>query len=508
MDPDPEQDELSAALRPPPRTYELTRFAMLRALGAIYLVAFVSLARQIAPLVGPQGLLPAEALLAEVRADGAAAAILRAPTLFLALPASEGALVALAWLGALLSLAVLCGATHALLMAALWALHVSFVEVGQDFWGFGWEILLAEAGFLAIFLAPLRSISPFAPGRAAASPIPIVLNRWLLFRVMLGAGLIKLRGDPCWRELTCLDTFYETQPLPSPLSPLWHFAPSVVHQAGVLANHVVELIVPFGLFGPPRVRLACGVATIAFQLTLIASGNLSYLNWLTIGVALACFDDVQLRRVFPARLRARLGTASSPDRATRVTPIVLACVVVVLSVDPALNLISPDQAMNRSYDPFHLVNTYGAFGSVDTERLVLSIEGTDAEDPSDDARYRAYELPCAPADPRRRPCFVAPYPLRLDWQIWFAAMDDDAGRSPWLVHLVARLLDGDAATLSLFDRVPFERPPRFVRIRRFRYRFARAPDAWWERELESPDWMRPLGRHDPVLERYLAHHGW
>lgn len=500
-------EEDALAFRPRPATYERTRFLILRGLGLVYLVAFVSLAQQIVPLVGAHGLLPAEAMLASARQEGASA-ILRAPTIFLAIPASDEALRALAWLGVLLSLLVALGASNALLMAALWVLHLSFVEVGQDFWGFGWEILLAEAGFLAIFLAPLRSVRPFALSRAPASPIVMVLLRWVVFRVMLGAGLIKLRGDPCWRELTCLDTFYETQPLPSPLSPLWHFAPSLVHRAGVVVNHVVELVLPFGLFGPARVRLVCGLATIAFQLVLIASGNLSYLNWLTIVITLACFDDAQLARIVPARLAERLNEVGSSDRASRLVPVVLALSVGLLSVDPALNLISPDQQMNASFEPFHLVNTYGAFGSVDTERLALSIEGSLAEDPADEASYRAYELPCAPGDPRRRPCFVAPYPLRLDWQIWFAAMNADVSRSPWLVHLVAQILDGEGSALTLFSRVPFDRPPRWVRIRRFRDRFARSGPSWWRRTLEDADWMRPMERDDAALRRYLEAMGW
>ena len=487
-----------ATLRPAAPTYERTRFAILRGLGLIYLVAFVSLAQQIAPLVGPNGLLPAETMLDDARVDG----VLRAPTIFLWIPATDAALRGFAWLGVVLAILVVIGASNALVMAALWILQLSFMEVGQDFWGFGWELMLAEAGFLAIFLAPVRSISPFAPSRAPASPIVIGLFRWMVFRVMLGAGLIKLRGDPCWRELTCLETFYETQPLPSPLSSLWHFAPAWVQHVGVVLNHVVELVVPFGLFGPRRVRLVCGLATVAFQLMLIAGGNLSFLNWLTIVLTLACFDDDQLQRL----VRIDLGSTSAPSRAARIAPIVLAIVIGILSVDPVLNLLSPEQRMNGSFDPFHLVNTYGAFGSVDAERYGLVIEGSDADDPDDDASYRAYELPCAPGDPARRPCFVAPYPLRLDWQIWFAAMHPNIAASPWLVHLVAQILRGEGSALSLFSRVPFDHPPRFVRIRRFRYELAH--DAWWHRTLDDPEWMRPIDQGDPALSAYLARRGW
>jgi hypothetical protein len=500
-------DDDVAALRPRPARYEITRFAMLRGLGAIYFVAFVAAAQQLGPLVGPDGLLPAEALLAPLRRDGWSA-IVEVPTLFLAVPATDASLSILAWVGAALALSVALGASNAVLMTALWALHLSIVHVGQTFWAFGWELLLAETGFLAIFVAPLRSLAPFARTRAPATSIVMALHRWLLFRVMLGAGLIKLRGDPCWRELTCLDTFYETQPLPSPLSPLWHFAPTFVRHGGVLINHVVELIVPFAYFAPPRPRAIAGLVTIAFQLMLIAGGNLSYLNWLTIVIALGCFDDEHLTRVVPRSLSDKLARTGATDRATVATTVVLAVVIGMLSVPVVLNMLSRGQQMNASFDPFEIVNTYGAFGSVETVRDELVIEGSLADDPHDEAAYRAYELPCAPGDPRRRPCFVAPYPMRLDWQIWFAAMHDDVGRSPWLVHLVWQILHGEGTALTLFSRVPFDRPPRWLRIRRFRYRLSATRDVWWTREVEDDGWMRPIDRDDARLREYVEAMGW
>ena len=141
-------------------------------------------------------------------------------------------------------------------MAVLWALYMSFVHVGQDWYGFGWEIQLLETGFLAIFLCPPLDPRPF-PRRPPPREI-IWLLRWLIFRIMLGAGLIKLRGDPCWRQLTCLFYHYETQPIPNPLSRTLHFMPAWFHRAGVLFNHLTELVAPWFVFGPRRARLAAG----------------------------------------------------------------------------------------------------------------------------------------------------------------------------------------------------------------------------------------------------------
>src|SRR5205085_617806 len=194
-----------------------------------------------------------------------------------------------------LSLLMLAGYANAITLAVLCALQISVIAIGQDFYGLGWEIQLVETGFLCIFLCPLRDGRPF-PRRPP--PLPVVwLLRWLAVRIMWGAGLIKLRGDPCWRDLTCLDFHFETQPIPSPMSALFHAAPPWVHKVGVAFNHVVELAAPFFVFGPRRWRNVAGALMAALQVILILSGNLSFLNWLTLVPILACFDDGLWRRV-------------------------------------------------------------------------------------------------------------------------------------------------------------------------------------------------------------------
>ena len=299
----------------------------------------------------------------------------------------------------MLSLALLLGVTHAAIALALWVLYRSFIAVGQIWYGYGWELLLVEAGFVAIFACPLTSVGPL-PRRAFALPL-VWLYRWLAFRVMFGAGLIKLRGDSCWRDLTCLDFHFETQPLPNPLSPLFHALPHVVHAAGVTFNHLCELVLPFCLFAPRLVRMPAAVLMIVFQLTLIVSGNLSFLNWLTIVPLLAAFDDRTLARVLPARWAAR---AARPVLlpAPRAPVFALAAVVVLLSAAPIENMLSRRQRMNGAFEPLMLVNSYGAFGSVGRERRELVIEGTRDLEPSRSTRWLSYELPFKPGDPSAR----------------------------------------------------------------------------------------------------------
>src|SRR6185369_11190118 len=272
-----------------PTSYWLTRFLILRLLGVVYLVAFLILVRQGLPLVGHDGLLPADAYLerlAEHFGSRGAAAV-EVPSLFW-LGVSDQALLGGAWLGAALAALVVAGFANAVLLLVLWALYMSFVNVGQDWYGYGWEIQLLETGFLSVFLCPLADARPFP--RLPPPSAVVWLFRWLIVRIMLGAGLIKLRGDPCWRDLTCLYYHYETQPLPNPLSWWLHFRPHWFHQLGALWNHIVELIIPWFGFGTRPYRHIAGVLLVSFQFFLIFSGNLSFLNWLTIVPALACFD--------------------------------------------------------------------------------------------------------------------------------------------------------------------------------------------------------------------------
>jgi hypothetical protein len=493
--------------------YFVTRALVLRSLGALYFVAFLVLVRQGLPLLGSQGLLPLGAYLDWVSRhfESQAWVVLRVPTLFW-LGSSDAVLEAAWWLGLSLSTLVVFGVANAPIFAALWLLYLSFVHGGQVFYGYGWEMLLCEAGFLAVFFAPAWRTRLFSP----ADPPPlllVILFRWLTFRLMFGAGLIKLRGDPCWTELTCLDFHYETQPNPSPLSPYFHFAPRFTHTAGVLVNHAVELLAPFGVFGPRRVRLVAGTAIVAFQMLLIASGNLSFLNWLSIVVALACFDDRFFARFGAARVRSELAALRDavvrPSRARRGVLVALGIVIALLSLGPVVNLLDSRQRMNASFDPFGLVNTYGAFGSVGRQRREVVLEGTLSPLPDDRADWRAYEFPCKPGDVRRAPCLVTPYHYRLDWQLWFAALSDYE-REPWIVHLAYKFLRGDRSIAPLLARDPFpERPPRYVRARLYRYRFAPLDrrGVSWERELEG-EYLPPLALDDPELLRFLARYGW
>lgn len=471
------------------------RLVLQRGLALVYLAGFLSALDQGRALLGARGLLPIPEYLVRV-------SFLRAPTLFHA-GYHDRLFTAVALAGTGLSLVALAGLSEAgplwlsvSLWLALWALYLSIVNVGQVFYGFGWESMLLEAGFFASFLGP----SSMAP-----SAVPVLILRWMLFRVELGAGLIKLRHDRCWRDLTCLYFHYETQPLPNPLSWFFHRMPKPLHRFSVLVSHFVQIVVPFGLFAPQPVSSIAGGLAIFHQVWLIVSGNYAWLNWLTIvlGVsALSC------PAAAPVHLHAR------PDGYDTFA-LLLAGVVIALSVKPVLNLASKDQAMNLTYNPLHLVGTYGAFGSVTRERYEVVLEGTEDEDPrSEQTRWIEYEHRAKPGPVTRMPPQVAPYHLRLDWLLWFLPFSTQAydghvvtfGYEPWFVTLVERLLEADRPTLRLFRRDPFAgRAPRFVRARYYRYQYTgwaelRRTGAWWRRTLIG-DYMRPVSVADVQRSR-------
>jgi len=503
------------ALAGPPveSRYWLAREVFLRWLGAVYFVAFASAAMQLPGLVGERGLLPVGRFLAAFaeRTDGSA--FLALPSIFW-LDHSDPMLVGVCALGAVLALVVVAGFGHVSVLFLLWALYLSVDHVGQRWYAFGWENQLLETGFLALFLAATRSLRTL-DARAAPSIVPIVLGRWLVVRIMIGAGLIKLRGDPCWTELTCMQFHFETQPIPSPGGWLMHRLPDWMLAGGVLFNHIAELGAPLFAFGPRRMRHVAGVVLVAFQLTLIVSGNLSFLNWITIAPCILLFDDALLRRVVPRRWRARIDampTGAKPPPEQRLGGWAYAVLVAWLSLPIVVNLASPGQAMNRSYDRLSLVNTYGAFGSVGRHRLELVVEGTGDAEPREDGDWQAYELPCKPGDPMRRPCQITPWHYRLDWLIWFAALEAEhtggLQREAWVLALVDALLRAEPAVLALVEHDPFAgAAPTFVRVSIYRYAFTDLGEpGWWRRERLGT-FIRPLAQDDAELQAELRRLG-
>jgi len=456
--------------------YWLGRLILERGTAIVYVFAFAGAARQFPALIGEHGLLPVPRYLARH-------SFIRTPSIF-HLHYSDRFFATVAWLGAALASGMAAGLADVvplwmavLLWLLLWVGYLSIVNVGQTWYLFGWESLMLEMGFLAIFLGNDRIAPPL---------LAMWLARLLLFRLEFGAGLIKLRGDTCWRDLTCLYYHHETQPMPGPLSWFFHHLPKPLHRVEAAGNHFAQLVVPFGLFAPQPVASTAGAIVVVTQLWLVASGNFAWLNWLTILLGCSAIDTTSLATLLPIPRQPALAEA---PRWFAALVIVFAALTLILSYWPVRNMISRRQRMNMSFNPFHLINTYGAFGSIGRTRREV-IEGTDEPTITEQTVWKEYEFKGKPGAVRRLPGQWAPYHLRLDWLMWFAAISPQYAYS-WLEPFMLRLLQNDAATLRLLRANPFpDSPPQYVRAQLYRYRFTtpaelRRDHAWWHRTLEG-----------------------
>jgi hypothetical protein len=454
--------------------YEFARQVLQRGIAAIFFIAFLSTANQFPVLLGEHGLLPVPRLLTNTRR-------LRGPTLF-RWRYSDPLLITVCVTGMTLAASVVAGLPQLgppwlpmIVFLALWLLYMSVVNVGQTFYGFGWEMLLLEAGFTVAFLGSNQVPPPTTI---------LLLIAWLVFRLEFGAGLIKLRGDTAWRDLTAMYYHHETQPMPGPLSRQAHLLPKWAHQLEVLGNHGAQLVVPFLLFAPQPVASAAAAVIILTQLWLVITGNFAWLNWITIVLAFAAISDPVAHAVLPV-IPLDAGSGEQTPIWWLVIVLGVTLLLVVLSYWPIRNLFSRRQLMNASFNRWQLVNAYGAFGSVTRRRIEIVIEGTLDDDPGNDAGWREYEFKGKPGDPRRMPRQWAPYHLRLDWLMWFLPLG--SVHQEWFYAFLARLLEADRATLRMVRHEPFNgERPRWVRVLRYRYRFATRA----EKRATGQRWVR------------------
>jgi lipase maturation factor 1 len=527
----------------PPR-HNVARWVFLRALGVIYLIAFVSLWVQIFGLVGSDGILPAKQAMDAMRsaADARHLGLERyhlVPTLCW-LKATDGFLNFQCAAGTTLAVLLIIGIAPAPCLFLLWLIYLSLATVCREFLGFQWDILLLETGFLAIFLAPLH----LWPRRSRAGPpsrLVLWLLRWLLFKLMFQSGCVKLlSGDPAWRNLTALTFHYETQPLPTWIGWYAHQLPVWAQKGSTLAMFGIELVVPFLIFAPRRLRRFACLVLLFFQALIFLTGNYCFFNLLTVALCLLLLDDAALKGLLPSRLRdslfpenaVRTGAqwiASLPDAGGSSTisrgyespaplpspqiaaaaahkprhwplqiTVPLTCIAIATSLMEFSGMFRfpmpwprPMLAVYAWLAPFRTFNSYGLFAVMTTSRLEIVIEGS-----KDGVAWLPYEFKYKPGDVKRRPMFVEPHQPRLDWQMWFAALGSYR-ENPWLVNFCLRLLEGSRPVLALLEDNPFPQgPPRYIRAVTYDYRFTdfatrRKTGAWWYR--------RPQGLYLPPL---------
>jgi predicted DCC family thiol-disulfide oxidoreductase YuxK len=454
--------------------YALVSWIFLRLFGAIYVSAFASLGVQIIGLVGHDGILPVADYLAAVHRAYGDSAYWKLPSLFW-VNSSDFALVAGTLVGALLGLLVVADKWTRPALIALFALYLSYVHAGQEFMGFQWDSLLVETGFLAIFLT-------------GGSKIVVWLFRWLVFRYLFLAGIVKLlSGDPTWRDLTALDYHFWTQPLPTPLARYAAQLPHWLLMGGTAATLIIEVGSVFLIFMPRRPRAAAACCVLLLQILIVLTGNYNFFNWLTMLLCIFLVDDAALGRLIPGWLVSTAqNRAPLASRTATMVASVLALAVVPMGVDRVWQTFTRKDlpvlgVLTRAAAPFSIVNPYGLFAVMTTTRPEIIIEGS-----SDGQVWREYVFRYKPGPLDRPAKWNIPHQPRLDWQMWFAALGS-VRDSPWIISLMERLLEGSPPVVGLLDSNPFAGgPPKFVRARLFEYGFADShtralTGQWWIR---------------------------
>jgi lipase maturation factor 1 len=480
-------------------TYFTTRGIFLRGIGLTYLVAFVSLRVQIDGLVGAQGILPAHDFFADVRDHYGSRALFALPSL-LWLNSSNGALHLFCAAGVLGSVVLLVGFVPIPALILCFVSYLSLTVAGQTFFSFQWDILLLETGFLAIFFVPWRlTLARAAP----VSGVALFLLKLLLFKLMFMSGLVKLTShDSCWWNLTALDYHYWTQPLPTVFAWFADKSPEWFKKFSVAFCLIVEIIVPFFIWAPRRIRLIAVMLLILLQIAIAVTGNYCFFNLLTIVLCLLLIDD----RTF-AWLTRRLRSEGRALRARGVAelrpPSAIAASIVLIVTLP-LNLwlcytaIKPEVEWPRPLgfiygyiEPLRVVNGYGLFRVMTKERPEIQVEGS-----ADGIDWVPYEFKWKAGNVNRAPRWTAPHQPRLDWQMWFAALGS-AREEVWFQRFMLRLLENEACVTRLLAHNPFpEKPPRYVRAILYKYEFTsseehRATGAWWKR--------REIGEYFPEV---------
>jgi hypothetical protein len=532
------------------------RWLFLRALGLIFFSAFFSLAFQIRGLNGPDGILPAGEYLRNVSEHlDAPSRVWYAPTLL--------------WLGSgLLALKLLWAAGLAasvLIVLNLWPraavavcfiCFLSFVSAAQDFSSYQSDGMLLAAAFLCLFFAP----SGLRPGIAQAHPpsrASLFLLQWLWFRIYFESGLVKISsGDPEWRHLTAMDHYYENGPLPDWIGWYAQQLPHAFHAGIALFALIAELGLAWMLFLPRRWRIACFFIVTPFQVGIILTANLAFLNYFVLALGVLLLDDrflgstlntwrrrikagspeqnrqseplteterdqvskvegeaSQFERTLPKSNRPA-SDAENPQQSAISAPgsrwvsktgqnvsliLKAACLGWVFYVATALLLLMLfptlplPTAPITALQPFRIANQYGLFAVMTRARYEIEFQGS-----TDGKTWVAYPFRYKPQDPHQPPRIHAPYQPRFDWNLWFASLETWR-QHPWVVHTEQLLLENAQGVLPLFAGNPFSRqPPRQVRAVIWRYWFTdlvtkRKEGLWWHRELR--------GLYAPTLER-------
>jgi hypothetical protein len=457
-----------------PPSYLRARWIWLRALGGIFFSAFYSLYFQIHGLIGPNGILPADAYLKAVHNALGGKGYWLVPSL-LWINASDRALDALVWTGLAASAAIIFNLWPRVSIAVAGICFLSFVAAAQDFSSYQSDGMLLEAALLSIFFAP-RGFRPGLGADQPPSPASLFMLRWEWFRIYFESGVVKiLSGEPQWRNLTAMDKYYENGPLPTWLG--WYVQqwPHSFHAATAAMTLIAELFIACLVFFPKWSRRIAFFITTPLQIGIILTANYAFLNYLVLFLGVLLIDN----------------HANREPRTTK--PSYAAAVLLpIVFVTTVMSFFMPSFPTVILLEPFRVANSYGLFAVMTRSRYEIEFQGT-----ADGKTWLAYPFRYKPQDVRKPPRIYAPYQPRFEWNLWFASLGSWM-ENRWVLNTEARLLQNQPEVLQLFAGNPFpNKPPVAVRAMQWQYWFTtpaerRKTGAWWHRVL--------IGQYAPTAE--------
>ncbi|XGC81846.1 lipase maturation factor family protein [Bdellovibrio bacteriovorus] len=458
----------------------ISSWILSKSLSLSYFIAFLSLLPQVLGLYGQNGILSIDHLLNLLDKEMRAERFYHVPSLFW-LHSSDLALKGMCFIGMMAASLSFLGFSQTWMLLICFLAYLSFVSCGQVFLGYQWDSLLLEFGFIGLFFAPLKW--EWIPlGTHAIHPLIYVLCLFLLFKLMFLSGVVKLTSkDPVWKDLTALTYHYWTQPLPNPIAFFADKLPLHFQRFSTLIMFFTELVAPFFIFIPGPTQILAVIFLAGLQILILLTGNYAFFNLITLGLIFGVLPDsawgFKINWVEPATIP----TWAAVFAAVLLIPSSVFWIYKsIFENDKKLDFMLP---LLRLLYPFRISNPYGLFAVMTKTRPELVLEGS-----NDGIHWEEYEFKHKPTSLKRMPPIVAPHQPRLDWQMWFAALET-FNDNLWLQNLMTRIFQQAPDVLALFEKDPFKgKAPKALRLIKYHYKFAtweqwRKQGIWWQREM-------------------------
>ncbi len=424
-------------------TFNISGWVFGRLLGLVGLIAFFSIWSQAESLISSKGIIPFSDDLNQVKSyifksNLEISKWLIRPSL-LWISQADIWLNIVILIGVCSSFLLIAGLIPHISIMLSWISYLSIAVVSEPFLNFQWDALLLETYFLSFFFVPWKL---YYDRNSLTNP-PI-LGRWLLwllvFKLMFESGVVKFTfygddGSNTWRDLTALNYHFWTQPIPSWISYYIDKLPLIFDKLALMFTYFCELVIPFFIFFPRKLRRLSGLFLIIFQLLIILSGNYGFFNILTIIICITLFDDQFLKRLHNKKF---IRLSNNVEKLVYFQKIkfgfslaLLICFLYTFLVfmgrdfqgNMASNINKNEkrslfgQKIIDAAQVSRSMNAYGLFRVMTTTRPEIFIELQ-----SQDSSWSNVDFNYKPGVEKKRPKFFFPHMPRLDWQMWFEAL--------------------------------------------------------------------------------------